>query len=463
MSPFVLTIADLLLAITCFSVAGALYVLVRRNMRGDYPYARTAWLLIATFIASGLFHIITIPYHELSTFTEWVGVVIAVGATVAGLLLVANITSGRERSLFTALEDQIKMSGEELEALLAEKHRLTGEAEARAAELSETTQRFESTLRKSPVFVSNQDQKLAYTWVRNPPPGLASEQMLGKTDLEVFPDRIAEVLHALKVRTLETREHGRLEVEITGSERTGTRWYEFGVDPMVNQSGEVRGITTAAIDITHRKRNEAQMKLLLRDVTHRAKNVLAVVNAIARQTATRTATKEEFVERFSARVQALARAHDLLVNEDWHGVKMGELVRSQLTRFEKLIGSRILCEGPEVTLGPEATQNLGLAIHELAHNAGKYGALSDGKGIVRVTWSVEGTGGDRRFFFAWEESGGPLVQDAERIGFGRTFIERAVGRTLDGTATLEFRPEGVSCRLEIPGYHLLRYETVARA
>lgn len=458
MSPFVLTIADLLLALTCFSVAGALYILVRQDRHGTYPYARTAWLLIATFVASGLFHVITIPYHELNSFTEWVGVIIAVGAAVAGLLLVTNITSGRERSLFSALEDKIKNSGAELQALLDEKRRLAGEAEARALELSETTQRFESALRKSPVFVSNQDQRLIYTWVRNPPPGLSSEQMLGKHDRDVFPEDIAEQLDRIKHRTLEMREHGRLEVEIASSERGGTRWYEFGVDPMVNQSGTVIGITTAAIDITHRKRNEAQLKLLLRDVTHRAKNVLAVVNAIARQTATRTATKEEFVERFSSRVQSLARAHDLLVNVDWHGVKMSELVRSQLARFEKLIGNRILCDGPDVTLGPEATQNLGLAIHELAHNAGKYGALSDDKGKVSVTWAVEGTGGERRFFFTWEETGGPPVEDAERIGFGRTFIERAVGRTLDGTATLTFNPGGVTCRLEIPGYHLLRYE-----
>jgi two-component sensor histidine kinase/PAS domain-containing protein len=455
MSPFTLTVAHLLLALTCFAVAAALFILVRRKSREVYPYSRTAWLLIITFCASGLFHLITIP-TEASAATEWAGILLAAGAAGACIALVANITSGRERTLFGELERQIKTTGAELQALLKEKSRLTGEIEASADELSQTTQRFETTLRRAPVFVSNQNPQLVYTWVRNPPNGYTVEQMLGHDDNAIFPGPLAQMLTSLKARTLATREHGRLEIELEGND--SPRWYEIGVDPMINQAGDVTGITTAAIDITHRKRNEAQLKLLLRDVTHRAKNVLAVVNAIARQTASRTATKDEFVERFSARVQSLARAHDLLVNEDWHGVKMSELVRSQLARYEKLLGKRILSDGPEVTLGPEATQNLGLAIHELAHNAGKYGALSDENGVVTIKWSVTGSGADRRFYFTWDEAGGPAVQDAQRIGFGRTFIERAVGRTLDGSATLEFRPHGVICKLEIPGYHLLRYE-----
>lgn len=455
MSPFALTIAHLLLALTCFAVAVAFFVLVRHKSRAAYPYSRTAWLLITIFSASGLFHLITIPY-DVSRAVEWSGMLIAVGACLAGIALVINITSGRERSLFNDLERQIKTSSTELEALAREKRRLTGEAEASALELSQTMQRFETTLRKAPVFVSNQDRQLTYTWVRNPPPGYVAEDMLGRDDKAIFPSAMAEALTALKARTLATREHGLLEIEFETED--SSRWYEIGVDPMINRAGEVMGITTAAIDISARKRNEAQLKLLLRDVTHRAKNVLAVVNAIARQTASRTVTKDEFVERFSARVQSLARAHDLLVNEDWHGVRMAELVRSQLSRFEKLLGSRIHCDGPDVTLGPEATQNLGLAIHELAHNAGKYGALSTDKGVVTITWYVTGGGGDRRFYFNWVETGGPEVHDAQRIGFGRTFIERAVGRTLDGSASLEFLPGGVTCNLEIPGYHLLRYE-----
>lgn len=458
MSPLSWTIAHLLIAVTCFAIAGALFLLVRRKS-GAYPYSRTAWLMIGTFAASGLFHVITIPLGgHYGDFVEWGGLVLAASAAGAGILLVANIMSGRERSLFSELERLIQSRSAELEALQTERHRLADEAEASALLLAQTTQRFETTLRKAPVFVSNQDRDVRYTWVRNPPPGYDAAAMLGKTDRDVFPQPMAELLSSIKAKTLATREHGRMELEIAGKD--SSRWYEIGVDPMIGSDDKVSGITTAAIDITHRKRNEAQLKLLLRDVTHRAKNVLAVVNAIARQTASRTATKEEFVDRFSARVQSLARAHDLLVNEDWHGVKMGELVRSQLSRFEKVLGTRITCDGPDVILGPEATQNLALAIHELVHNAGRYGALSNDSGRVVITWALSGSGGERNFHIRWEEKDGPTVGDSERIGFGRTFIERAVGRTLDGSTKLTFAPTGVVCDLVIPGYHLLRHGAV---
>lgn len=455
MSPVMWTFAHGLLAASCFGMTAALFFLVRRKPLSSFPYSRTVWLMVAAFAAIGMFHLAAMILGAgPGTLSVIVTITIVIVAVACSVALAANIITGGERSLFSALERTIALRSAELEALQSEHKRLTGEAAASALELSETTQRFETTLRKAPIFVSNQDKDLNYTWVRNPPEGFTAADMLGHDD-SIFPDRVAKILTAVKQRTLQTGQHDLIELEIEGDDESA--YYEVCVDPMINQKGEVAGITTAAIDVTHRKRNEEQLKKLLRDVTHRAKNVLAVVNAIARQTAARTTQKDEFVDRFSARVQSLARAHDLLVNEDWQGVKMNELVLSQISRFEKLIGSRIICEGPELTLGPEATQNLGLAIHELAHNAGRYGALSNDTGKVEVKWSVEGRGGERRFLFSWVESGGPPVEDDTRIGFGRTFIERAVGRTLDGVASLEFCPAGVCCRLEIPGYHLLRY------
>lgn len=455
MSPVMWVIASGLIAASCFGMAAALFFLVRRKPLYSFPYARTVWLMSAVFAALGAFLLLAMIVGAGSgAIASFTMIAIAVSVVALTIALITNVLAGGERSLFSALERTIELRSAELEALQTEHKRLTGEVAANALELSETTQRFETTLRKAPIFVSNQDKDLNYTWVRNPPDGFTSADMLGHDD-NIFPEPVAKILKAVKQRTLQTGKHELIELEIEGKDEPA--YYEVCVDPMINQKGEVAGITTAAIDVTHRKRNEVQLKKLLRDVTHRAKNVLAVVNAIARQTAARTTQKDEFVDRFSARVQSLARAHDLLVTEDWQGVKMSELVLSQMSRYEKLIGSRVTCEGPELTLGPEATQNLGLAIHELAHNAGRYGALSNDTGKVDIRWSVEGRGGDRKFLFSWVESGGPPVEDDKRIGFGRTFIERAVGRTLDGVASLDFCPSGVCCRLEIPGYHLLRY------
>lgn len=454
MSP--LTIAQVLIGFACLAIAATLFVIVGGVAKGDHPYQKTARLLTALFLTSGMVHVCA-PLFKASNASVigWASLAAAlIGAATAGGL-VTNLLARRGAMLFSELERQLRKGRDDLQAISNERSILADKVAASSLELSETTQRFETTLRKAPIFVSNQDRNLRYTWVRNPPPGYAAEDMLGRSDDDIFPEAIASSLKTLKAKTLATSEHGRMEIEIEADGRA--RWYEIGVDPMVNQSGNVTGITTAAVDISHRKQNEKQLKLLLRDVTHRAKNVLAVVNAVARQTAMRTATKDEFVERFSARVQSLARAHDLLVSQDWNGVRMAELVRSQLSRFERLLDKRILCSGPDVTLGPEATQNLGLAIHELVHNAGKYGALSNEAGIVRISWDVTGSGGDRKFVLKWEESGGPPVVPDDRMGFGRTFIERAVGRTLDGSAKLDFMPAGVECVLEIPGYHLLRY------
>lgn len=453
------TIAHLVLAASCFAVSATFLYLLRQSGQ-HHPYARSAVLLLTIFTASGIFHVVSLPAPPSSSASLITfGVATALAAAAVSAKLAWDVVSGDAMRSLTDLQRQLAAHNVELEALHDERRRLEDGMAAAKLELAEATQRIETTLRKSAVFVSNQDQHLVYTWVRNPPPGLAAESILGKRDDDIFPEQVASVLHVLKSNTLLTKEHGRLEIEI-GPEGH-SRWYEIGVDPMVDEQGKVTGITTAAVDVTARKRAEAQQKLLLRDVTHRAKNVLAVVNAVARQTASRTSTKDEFVERFSARVQSLARAHDLLVNEDWHGVRMGELVRSQLARFERLLDKRIVCAGPELTLGPEATQNLGLAIHELAHNAGKYGALSNEDGRANISWDTVGAGGDRRLVFTWEETGGPPVASEQRMGFGRTFIERAVGRTLDGSARLEFRPTGVYCRLEVPGYHLLRYQSVA--
>jgi two-component sensor histidine kinase len=214
---------------------------------------------------------------------------------------------------------------------------------------------------------------------------------------------------------------------------------------------------------------QRQMKQLTRDVTHRTKNVLAVVQAIARQTAARA--PGEFLENFGNRVQSLARSHDLLVKQDWRGVDLVELIHAQLADESGLIGSRILLSGPSVTLGPEATQNLALAIHELADNARKHGVLSGPDGAVSIAWhfvggspTLEAPAG-QALSLRWTEQGGDAEQSQpnqkSKIGFGRSFLETAVGRTLDGRAKLEILPDGLVYEIVIPPYHMVSDDTHA--
>src|SRR5215470_1615633 len=164
--------------------------------------------------------------------------------------------------------------------------------------------------------------------------------------------------------------HGLAHFESTGPERRATSF-----------------VGTVA-DITERKEREEKEHLLMREISHRAKNMLSVVDAIAHQTATKN--PEDFVERFSERIQALSANQDLLVRSDWSGVDIEDLTRAQLSHFADLIGSRIVVDGPRLRLKPASAQAIGLALHELATNAGKYGALSTESGRVDVCWGING-------------------------------------------------------------------------
>src|SRR5262249_17591588 len=172
------------------------------------------------------------------------------------------------------------------------------------------------------------------------------------------------------------------------------------------------GVIGTAADITERKEREEREHLLMREVNHRAKNMLSVVDAIAHQTASRN--PEDFIERFSERIQALSANQDLLVRSDWGGVDIEDLTRAQLSHFADLIGSRIVVDGPQLHLKPASAQAIGLALHELATNAGKYGALSTDRGRVDVCWRIDSD----ILTMSWTERNGPPVAASGRRGFG---------------------------------------------
>jgi len=194
--------------------------------------------------------------------------------------------------------------------------------------------------------------------------------------------------------------------------------------------------------------NEDRLHLLLRELTHRCKNLLAVVHAIARQTASGAHSVDEFLDRFSARLVAIGSSHDLLIADDWQGASLRMLVERQLGEHAERVGDGIAIEGEDVILKPEAVQNLALALHELAVNAQRYGSLSKPNGQVSVRWKFcEETS---KLRLIWQEQGGPPVTPPERSGFGRTVIETVVGRALEGDVMLSFQPKGVRCEIDIP-------------
>jgi PAS domain S-box-containing protein len=210
------------------------------------------------------------------------------------------------------------------------------------------------------------------------------------------------------------------------------------------QNGNLQGVLS---DITERKRAQEQIQLLMREVNHRSKNMLALVQAVGRQTL--AMTPEEFVERFGERIEALAANQDLLVKNQWKDIDLHDLVRSQLAHFEDLIGTRISITGPAVLIHAGAAQAIGMALHELATNAGKYGALSDEVGRVGIAWQTgRGATDEERFVMTWREQGGPPVKAPERSGFGLQVIAYGAEQSLGGNVSLEFPVTGLVWRVE---------------
>jgi PAS domain S-box-containing protein len=223
------------------------------------------------------------------------------------------------------------------------------------------------------------------------------------------------------------------------------RLWSFVTSALGTKSDGRRLFITVAQDVTEWKLHEEQVHLLMREVNHRAKNILSLVQAIAHQTAAREPT--DFVERFTERIQALAANQNLLVRNEWRGVDVDDLVHAQLSPFADLIGSRIVVDGPKLRLSTTAAQAIGLVLHELATNAGKYGALSTEAGQVEIRWEVAG---DDTFAMSWTERDGPPVSTPTRRGFGTVVIEAMTGYSMDGAVDLDYAPSGLTWRLTCP-------------
>jgi PAS domain S-box-containing protein len=208
-------------------------------------------------------------------------------------------------------------------------------------------------------------------------------------------------------------------------------------------NGRARRLVSVVADITARKEAERHVTFLMQEIAHRSKNLLSVVQAIAGQTARSAQSVKDFDARFRKRLHALAASNDILVSQDWQHASLDTLVKKQLAPFVGDNWHRIDCGGPEFDVDANAAQAIGLALHELATNAAKYGALSTPEGRLAVRWSVEASGAQSETTIAWIESGGPPVVAPTRKGFGQTVMEQMVAQAVGGTVKLEYAPAGL--------------------
>jgi two-component sensor histidine kinase len=220
------------------------------------------------------------------------------------------------------------------------------------------------------------------------------------------------------------------------------RYLDFIYQPIIEPDGSVSGVFVEGSDITDRVRAEDQQRLLLDELNHRVKNTLATVQAIAQQTLRGATSPAQFAQAFEARLLALSQTHNALTDGRWRGAGLRQILDQELSPHGV---ERIELRGPDVHLPARMALALGLVFHELATNAAKYGALST-DGRLALDWRVD----DGRLRLDWRERGGPPVAAPHRRGFGSRLIERTLSGELGGEISLDYQPEGFSCRFSVP-------------
>jgi two-component sensor histidine kinase len=251
---------------------------------------------------------------------------------------------------------------------------------------------------------------------------------------------------------------GRFEFRVKSDDRE-ERWLESsGYVSERDPSGAPRRVIGITVDVTEHKRVEAtlrqeiaereraqaQQRLLIHELNHRVKNTLATVQSIAMQSLRSVAGPDAF-DLFTSRLMALGGAHDLLNQENWEGANLDEVIQRMVMVHDRLENGRFTLKGPRIRLQPNKAVAMAMALHELATNATKYGALSRPQGRVAIRWGVDRAGGE--LSLSWREQGGPAVHAPDRRGFGSRLIERSLAAELGGKASLVFAPAGVRCDL----------------
>ena len=272
----------------------------------------------------------------------------------------------------------------------------------------------------------------------------------------IHPDDLQHILRVVRHLLVE-HSHFTIEVRFLRPD-AGIVWTSHSVTALLDPDRRPQHMISAVLDITEQKLASQHVELMLDELNHRVKNTLATVQSIAMQTMARAPDLESFRVAFGARLMALSKTHNLLAADVWTGAQLGDIVAGELAPYlregepiDAVDGpGRAHLHGGEVRLSPKQALALSMAIHELATNASKYGALSSAAGEVTVRWEVRGDGVDQRLRLHWSEAGGPPVEQPVRRGFGTRLITEGLAFELNGEAVLEYGKTGVSCVIDVP-------------
>lgn len=276
--------------------------------------------------------------------------------------------------------------------------------------------------------------------------GYSAEEMIGQSVLKLIPeDRHGEEIMILgRIRRGERVDH----YETVRRRKDGELIHvSLVISPIRGEGGRIVGASKVARDVTERHRAEQTQRLLMRELSHRSKNLLAIVEAMVRKTASST-PPAELVGRVSQRLQALSAIQNLLIYADWRGVDLRTLATAQVSPYAD--GRRLALNGPQVLLAPAAAQALGLAFHELATNAMRHGSLTATDGSVAVDWEIVERDGKKLFEMTWSEASGPAVAAPADTSFGTTILKRATEDALNGSVNIDYDSHGLRWTLTAP-------------
>jgi two-component sensor histidine kinase len=306
-------------------------------------------------------------------------------------------------------------------------------------------------LRLSGMCVLYQDRDLNILMVENAPDFWPSRQeMAAGGDYAIFDSKTADRTTAAKRAVLAGGDSVRLEVSVADNDEP--RWFEMTVEPDDGHSTGVRGLYVSVVEITDIKHREQVLKTLLREVSHRSKNLLAIIQSIASQTARFSESMDDFLLKFRGRLLSLSQSQDLVTDSNWRGAKFSELLDMQLSRYASANEFAVTRHGADCFLTPNAALHVGLAIHELAVNSAAYGALADGNGSVTVELSRPNDAA-AHMTMVWSERLGHAGHGIDTARFGSAVLEKVVPVALDSQAYYEIEDHLVVYRLDIPQAH----------
>jgi two-component system CheB/CheR fusion protein len=353
--------------------------------------------------------------------------------------------------------EELETSKEEMQSINEELQTVNNELHGKNDQLTQANSDMQNLLDSTQIATIFLDEEMR---VRNFTPAA----------MDLFPLRESDRGRALtEIVTLLTYDELRNDVKrvlrtLTAVEREVTLKDETAsfimrLRPYRTIKNVITGVVLTFVDITESKRHHDHVESLMQEMAHRTRNLFTVIQAMARLTVRHSADLKDFEARFGDRILGLSHSNDLLMKQNWHGVRLVKLIEAQLAPFVAWNEQQLESHGPDVFLAAEAVQVVGLALHELATNATKYGALSVPGGKVAIRWSFhEGGIAPDSFSLTWQERDGPAVEPPKRKGFGSFVMEQMVKREMDTTVKINFAPDGIVWTLDLPASFAVRVE-----